>query len=265
VQHVLRHAGAAVGDGNDDVFAAVACGDGDRPRGPAISLNGRPVGIGVAARVNGGGVAQGVANDVAQRAGQQIGFRERGKVARHVHDHPAAFLGFARHHPAGQFGQRNRFQLHVFAADAGLREGEQFVDEFRHMAQFLADIGHIIPLLFVGALVENAEGHFHARERRTEFVGDIAEETLLAGKKFAQPGGHVIERAAQPAQFVGPRGLDPCFEAALGDGFSRAGHLPESPRHAPDQRHPEQHRDRQDHAAADEPGAVIEKKSAAAQ
>ena len=129
------------------------------------------------------------------------------RVAGHIDDHAAALLRFTGDDASGHLGQRHRFQLDVLAADAGLREGEQFVHEFRHVAQFLAHVGHVIALTFIRPLVEDAEGHFHAGQRRAKLVGDVAEEALLPGEEFAQTRGHVVERAAEPAEFVGAPGV----------------------------------------------------------
>ena len=133
------------------------------------------------------------------------------------------------------------------------------------MAQFIAHVGDVVPLLLVGALLENAQRHFHPRQRRAELMGDVAEKTLLPGKEFPQPRGHVIERAAEPAEFVRTRGGHLRLEAALGDGFRGAGHFAQGAGHSAHQRQPEQYGDRQDYAAADQPGPIVEKQAAAAQ
>jgi hypothetical protein len=110
-------------------------------------------------------------------------------------------------------------------SEGGAGEGKEFVDEVGHFLDFLTQIVEAGFLFFAKALFEDAEGDLHAGDGRAEFVGDVAEETLLAGDETLEAHGHAIDGIAQGAEFILATFLGADIEPALGDAFGGCGHL----------------------------------------
>ncbi len=153
----------------------------------------------------------------------------------------------------------------VFPRD-GAREGKQFVDEAGHLLDFLAQIFEAGLLAVVGALFKNAERDLDAGDGRTEFVGDVAKETFLAGDEPGEAAGHLVNRAAERAEFVPAMDLGADIEMALGDFFGGGGHLGKGTGDAAYERDPEQGGDENDGGdAGNDPGRRVEEQAAGAQ
>ena len=101
--------------------------------------------------------------------------------------------------------------------DRRLGEVQQFVDELGEFLDLLIEGGEFLLLRGGQFLFEDAEGHAHSDERRTQLVGDVSEEALLAGDVFVQALGHSLDSPAQAPQFVGPGGGHFHLEFSLRD------------------------------------------------
>ena len=71
--------------------------------------------------------------------------------------------------------------------------------------------------LAVGRGAGQLDGELEARERRAEFVGDVAEQAALADDQLLQAVGHLIEGAAELPDLVLAPGLDADGEIALAE------------------------------------------------
>ena len=57
------------------------------------------------------------------------------------------------------------------------------MDERPHFPHFLPNIRQAILLVWRCALFQDSESNFHARERRAQFMRDVAQESLLPAEK----------------------------------------------------------------------------------
>ena len=69
------------------------------------------------------------------------------------------------------------------------------------------------------AVFKNAEGHFHARERRAQLMRDVAQKPFLTVHKAIESTRHDVDGCAQLADFIVAALVHP-------DGKITAGHPP---------------------------------------
>ena len=92
-------------------------------------------------------------------------------------------------------------------------------------------------------------------------MGYVPEEAFLAGDKTGQPRRHPVHRRAQPTDLIPALLIHLHIELPFGNLLRRPGHLRNRPRHAADQRQPENHREHQQPHTRPNPGPKIDQQA----
>jgi len=124
---------------------------------------------------------------------------------------------------ANGFGDVHRHEGLLTGTHAGFGEGEQLLDEARHLAHFILQVADDFTLAGFGAMFENSETELHARDGRAQFMRDVAEEAFLPVDEAAQASCHSIDASGQEAKLIAPvfreAIVEVSFRDALGDAI----------------------------------------------
>ena len=210
------------------------------------------------------GMAQGVAQQIGQRAHEQIRIGGSREILWDFEPDIHAFAGLAADGFLGGSANFHGLQSHRGSAKGGFGKGEQLADERGDLLGLVARCIHVNALLFRGALLQDAERHLQPRERRTQLVGDVAEEAFLPDDKAIQPRGHLVDGLPERTEFIAPPGIHAHIETAVRDLPRRMRHPGHGARHAAHQRQPEEQRKHDCAETEREPWFGIEDQPAAA-
>ena len=72
-------------------------------------------------------------------------------------------------------------------------------------------------------------GEMQARERRTQLVRNVLEQSSFGRQQGLDAFGHSVERAREIADFIGPPRRDPDRQIAASEAIDRSGELPDGP------------------------------------
>ena len=210
-------------------------------------------------------VTDGVAQQVRQRAHQQLGLGQHAQVTGDIQPDLRGGSALSADRLVNDVADDDQMELDGGGPQGGPGKGEQFVHEAGHVLDVVSHVVDVSLLFLVRALFEDAQRHLDPGQRRTEFVGNVAEKALLAGDEPGQPRGHAVDGLAERAEFVAPAFVGAGVESSFGDLVRNLRHLREGMRDAPHQRSPEQRRKQHRPQRCRQPRFEVEKQSPGAQ
>ena len=124
--------------------------------------------------------------------------------------------------------------------EAGLGELQDFAEQFCHLANLLPDVLKQGRYVWRCVLRDNLDRKLHPGQGGAQFVGDVAEKTLLAGDKLLQTLPQMVQGIGKPANLIAPLNFHPGVKLALCHAARCVAHFSKGQRDAPHQGHPEE-------------------------
>jgi hypothetical protein len=203
-----RNTGAAVG--YNQIQSLVRAGLGLNPDG-----------------TGGSSVPDRVAEDVGQGAFERSPeYPKTGGVGNS--DFELGFRGFARSHFEGQSPEVDGLGIRCGSGfSAGKRKN--FLHEPCHVLQFAVEFVQVGFLIVRSALFNHSQCPLHARNRGTQFMGDVCCEPALPGDVIAELLRHGVHRSSQFTKFISAVLWNPGIESAFCNSAGRFVELPDGP------------------------------------
>ena len=203
-----RNAGAAVG--HNQIQSLVRSGPGLNPDG-----------------AGGAGVADCVANDIGQSALERSPeCPKTGGVGNS--DFELGLRGFACSHFEGQSPEVDGLGIRC-GSGFSPGKGKHFFDEPCHVLQFAVEFVQVGFLIVRSALFNHSQCPLHARNRGTQFMGDVCCKPALPGDVIAELLRHGVHRSSQFTKFVPAVLWNPGIESAFCNSAGRFVELTDGP------------------------------------